>query len=107
MELVKGGVGEQAVAEYAEQLRRPGHLRASFAYFKTFHGDVADTVRNREVALTMPVLALGGAGALGALVPDQAQAYAKNVTGDVMACGHWIAEEVPHLLTERLLAFLA
>jgi hypothetical protein len=29
LEVVKGGVDEQAIAEYAAQLRHPGHTRAS------------------------------------------------------------------------------
>jgi pimeloyl-ACP methyl ester carboxylesterase len=106
LEQVKGGVGAQAVSEYAEHLRQPGHLRASFQYFKAFHQDVADTIRNRSIPLTAPVLALGGAAAIGQVVADQSQAYAKDVTGAVLPCGHWIAEEIPDTLTEQLLAFL-
>ena len=30
LEAVKGGVDDQAIAEYAAQLRQPGHTRASF-----------------------------------------------------------------------------
>jgi pimeloyl-ACP methyl ester carboxylesterase len=106
LELVKGGVGEQAVAEYAGSLRLPGHLRASFEYFRAFHRDVADTIANRATTLTIPVLALGGEAAIGQAVPDQAKAYASDVTGAVLPCGHWIAEEIPDILTEQLLAFL-
>jgi pimeloyl-ACP methyl ester carboxylesterase len=107
MELVKGGVGRQAVAEYAAHLRRPGHTRATFEYFRAFHGDVADNIRHRDTLLTMPVLALGAEGSLGQAVPDQVSAYAKDVTGGIVPSGHWIAEEIPDDLTGRLLAFLA
>jgi microsomal epoxide hydrolase len=54
----------------------------------------------------MPVLAIGGEGALGQAVPDQAQAYAKDVTGVVFPCGHWVAEEAPEDLLGQLLPFL-
>jgi pimeloyl-ACP methyl ester carboxylesterase len=107
MELVKGGVGRQAAAEYAAHLRQPGHTRATFEYFRTFHGDVADTIRHRNTLLTMPVLALGAEGTLGQAVRGQVSAYAKDVTGAIMPSGHWIAEEIPDDLTGRLLAFLA
>jgi pimeloyl-ACP methyl ester carboxylesterase len=107
MELVKGGVGRQAAAEYAAHLRQPGHTRATFEYFRTFHGDVADTIRHRNTLLTMPVLALGAEGTLGQAVPGQVSAYAKDVTGAIVPSGHWIAEEIPDDLTGRLLAFLA
>jgi pimeloyl-ACP methyl ester carboxylesterase len=107
LELVKGAVDAQAVAEYAEHLRRPGHLRASYEYFRAFPRDVENTIRNRAATLTMPVLAIGGEGALGQIVPDQARAYARDVTGIVLPCGHWIAEEIPEILLEHLLPFLA
>jgi pimeloyl-ACP methyl ester carboxylesterase len=106
MERVKGGVDDQAIAEYAQALRRPGYLHASYEYFKTFPRDVQDTIRNRSTTLTMPVLAVGAEGALGELVPEQAQKYADDVTSAVVPGGHWIAEEVPEILLGHLLPFL-
>jgi len=106
MERVKGGVDDQALAEYAQSLRRPGYLRASYEYFRTFPGDVQDTIRNRGTTLTMPVLAIGAEGALGELVPEQAQKYADDLTGAVVPGGHWIPEEAPEILLEHLLPFL-
>jgi len=46
----------------------------------------------------MPVLAVGAEGALGELVPEQAQKYADDVTSAVVPGGHWIAEEAPEIL---------
>jgi pimeloyl-ACP methyl ester carboxylesterase len=106
MEQVKGAVGEQAVHEYAAHLRRPGHIRATFEYFRTFQADVSDTTRHRSTLLTMPVLAVGAEAVMGRAVHDQVVSYAKDVTGEVVPSGHWIAEEIPGHLTERLLAFL-
>jgi len=54
----------------------------------------------------MPVLAIGGEGALGKAIPDQMQLYASDVTGAVFPCGHWVAEESPELLLKHLLPFL-
>ena len=81
--LLQGAVDPGAVAEYAAHLRRPGHLGASYAYFRTFHGDAEATIRHRETPLAMPVLAIGGEGALGQAIPDQMQLYAGDVTGAV------------------------
>jgi pimeloyl-ACP methyl ester carboxylesterase len=106
LEVVKGAVDPDAVAEYAAHLRRPGHLGASYAYFRTFHGDAEATIRHRETPLAMPVLAIGGEGALGKAIPDQMQLYAGDVTGAVFPCGHWVAEESPELLLKHLLPFL-
>ena len=106
LEVVKGAVDPDAVAEYAAHLRRPGHLGASYAYFRTFHRDAEATIRHRETPLAMPVLAIGGEGALGQAIPDQMQRYAGDVTGAVFPCGHWVAEESPELLLKHLLPFL-
>ena len=105
LEQVKGAVGDEAIAEYAESLRQPGHLRASFEYFRAHQRDVEKTIENRATTLTVPVLALGGA-AVGQFVGDQAADYATDATSAVLPCGHWIAEEIPDVLTERLLSFL-
>jgi hypothetical protein len=105
--VVEGGVDEQAIAEYAAQLRQPGHTRASFEYFRTMHADVAETIHHRAKTLTIPVLAMGAEGTMGQMVRDQVVNYANNVTGDIAPTGHWVAEEDPAYLTARLLDFLS
>ena len=84
-------------------MRRSGHLAASYSYFMTFHRDVEDTIRNRGTPLAMPVPAVGGKGALGQAIPDQAHLYAGDVTAAVHPCRHWVAEESPGLLLEQLI----
>jgi pimeloyl-ACP methyl ester carboxylesterase len=106
LEVVKGGVDEQAIAEYAAQLRQPGHTRASFEYFRAFHADVAETIHHRDRPLIIPVLAIGAAGTMGQMVHDQVVRYATDVTGDIAPTGHWVAEEDPAYLTARMLTFL-
>ena len=106
LEVVKGGVDEQAIAEYAAQLRQPGHTRASFEYFRTFRADVAETIHHRDRPLIIPVLAIGAEGTLGQMVHDQVVRYATDVTGHIAPTGHWVAEEDPAYLTARLLTFL-
>jgi pimeloyl-ACP methyl ester carboxylesterase len=106
LEVVKDGVDEQAIAEYAAQLRQPGHTRASFEYFRAMHDDVAETIRHRDTPLTIPVLAIGAEGTFGQMVHDQVVRYAADVTGHIAPTGHWVAEEDPAYLTELLLTFL-
>jgi pimeloyl-ACP methyl ester carboxylesterase len=107
LEVVKGGVDEQAIAEYAAQLRLPGHTRGSFEYFRAMDADVAETIHQRDKPLTMPVLAIGAEGTFGQKIYDQVVNYATNVTGDIAPTGHWVAEEDPAYLTARLLDFLS
>lgn len=103
-----GAVSSQDVEVYAQALRDPARLRASFEYFRAFPTDIADVARYREQGpLPMPVLALGGQYMLGELVAEHARRVATDVTSGVIAdSGHWIAEEQPRDVLTRLLAFL-
>jgi pimeloyl-ACP methyl ester carboxylesterase len=54
----------------------------------------------------MPLLALGGELSLGDVTMKLYEAVAEDVQGGVIPqCGHWVAEERPGYLVERLLAF--
>jgi pimeloyl-ACP methyl ester carboxylesterase len=107
MEVVKGAVGDEAIAEYATQLKRPGHTRASFQYFHTLHDDITHTTENRGQPLAMPVLAIGAEATLADTVRAQLTTYASNVTGAIAPTGHWVAEENPEYLTTQLLEFFS
>ncbi|MFD6532097.1 alpha/beta fold hydrolase [Streptomyces sp. NPDC060184] len=107
LELRKGSVTDDDVAVFAEALKDPAHLSASFKWFRTFPQDIEDNAVNRRTKLTMPVLAVGASGSLAEAVPDQVRTYAKKVTGVVVPdSGHWIYEEHPAEMTTVLLSFL-
>jgi pimeloyl-ACP methyl ester carboxylesterase len=93
---------------YAGNYRQPGASRAAMGYYRALHEDAG---QNRELArtrLAIPVLALGGAFSIGEGVGACMRRLAESVeSGVVPESGHWIAEEQPQWLTERLLAFLA
>jgi pimeloyl-ACP methyl ester carboxylesterase len=100
-------VEPEAVRAYAGPLGDPGHLRASFAYFRALASDVADNAESGRTPLPMPVLALGARGSLAEAVPEQVARYAADVRGDVVEdCGHWLFEERPDELSRRVLDFL-
>jgi pimeloyl-ACP methyl ester carboxylesterase len=107
LEVHKGAVGPPQVQEYASHLRDPAHLRASFEWFRAFPQDVKDNAEYSKTKLPMPVLAIGAQGSLGDVVPDQVRRYATDVTGVVIAdSGHWIYEEQPQQMLDRLRQFL-
>ncbi|MER6187074.1 alpha/beta hydrolase [Streptomyces sp. NPDC001652] len=107
LEVQKGSVTPGDVAVFAHYLKDPAHLRASFAWFRAFPQDIQDNAVYRQTKLTMPVLAIGADGSLGAQVARQVRRYATNVTGVVVPeSGHWIYEEHPEELTRTLLGFL-
>ena len=102
-------IPEADIAEYLRCYRQPGAMGAGFAYYRALPQDIAD---NEAVAATfklpMPVLALGGADSWGRgyEVIESLQRLASDVRGGVIEnCGHWMPEEQPQALAERLLAF--
>jgi pimeloyl-ACP methyl ester carboxylesterase len=108
LEVQKDAIGPVEVREFAGYLRDDAHLRASFEWFRAFPTDITDNARYAKTKLTMPVLALGASNSLRDAVQTQVSGYANNVTGTVIAnSGHWIYEEHPAELTQRLLTFLA
>lgn len=104
-------ISEADIGEYLRTYTQPGAMRAGFAYYRALPQDAADNRANAErLKLPMPVLALGGAGGRGRgrEPEDSLRRLALNVQGEVIAeCGHWIPEEQPRYLAERLLRFFA
>ncbi|BBH67873.1 hypothetical protein ACTI_45580 [Actinoplanes sp. OR16] len=107
LEVQKGAVTPSDIEVFAGNLRKPGHLEASFAWFRSFPQDIKDNARYGRTKLTMPVLAIGASGSLKTAVGDQARKYARDVTTVVIPdSGHWIYEEHPAQTTDLLLRFL-
>ena len=102
-------IGEADVTEYLRTYTLPGAMRAGFAYYRALPQDIADNQETvARLRLPMPVLALGGAGGRGRgrEVEESLRRVADNVRGEVIPeCGHWIPEEQPSYLSDRLLTF--
>ena len=93
---------------YVRNFRQPGALRAALGYYRALHQSAAQNWEFARTRLSVPVLALGGAFSIGAGVAGCLRRVATHVEGDIVPdSGHWVAEEQPQWLTERLLAFLA
>ncbi|HEX2174097.1 MAG TPA: alpha/beta fold hydrolase [Dehalococcoidia bacterium] len=102
-------ITEADIAEYLRTYTQPGAMRAGFAYYRAIPRDIAD---NRAVVarfkLPMPVLGLGGdkARGRGTEVVESLRRVATDARGEVVPdCGHFIPEEQPEFLIDRLLAF--
>ncbi len=101
-------ISEEDINEYVRCYSAPGGLRAGFEYYRALWDDVDHNKENAKTKLKMPVLALGGEQSFGIRTLTSMQALAENVQGGVVErCGHWIAEERPDFLVEKLLAFFA
>ena len=92
---------------YAAAYSRPGRMRAGWAYFVSFQQAAKDFAELSKTKLTMPVLAIGGEKANGAVLGAQMKIVATDATMVVLKdCGHWVLEEKPKETTEALMKFL-
>jgi pimeloyl-ACP methyl ester carboxylesterase len=92
---------------YAAAYSRPGYMRAGWAYFVSFAQAAQDFAQLSQTKLTMPVLAIGGEKASGAVLGPQMKLVATDVTVLVLKnTGHWLMEENPKETIGALLAFL-
>lgn len=102
----------QALAEYVRCIKLPGAARGICEDYRASAGIDLDHDREDIAAgrhLTMPVLVLWGAeGTVGRCFDPLAewQNVASDVRGQALPSGHYIGEEVPELLLERVLPFL-
>ncbi|MDX2233500.1 MAG: alpha/beta hydrolase [Hyphomonadaceae bacterium] len=92
---------------YVRQLQKPGGLRGGFAHFAAVFEDTEIFKSYGGRKITAPILALGGARGAGDFVTQAMRRLGDAVDGGVIAdAGHWIADEQPDVLAQRLLAFL-
>jgi pimeloyl-ACP methyl ester carboxylesterase len=101
-------ISDEELDVYAGNYRQPGAARAAMGFYRALHEDAEQNRQFAEVKLAAPVLAVGGAFSIGAGVAACLRRVATNVEGDVVPeCGHWVAEERPQWLADRLSGFLA
>jgi len=99
-------INEQDIDEYVRCYSAPGALRAGFEYYRAIFTDAEHNTENAKTKLKMPVLALGGERGFRDMTVRSMERLAENVRGGVIErCGHWIPEERPDYLMEKLLAF--
>jgi microsomal epoxide hydrolase len=99
-------IGPETIDVYVRAYASPGGMRAGFAYYRAVFDDQAQNEQSKAQPLEMPVLALGGASAVGTALRDTMRTAASNVSGGAIAdCGHYIPEEQPAELSRLLLRF--
>lgn len=100
---------DEVIEEFLRCYRNPESLAAGFAYYRAVPQDIADNAAMiARFKLPMPVLALGGAESWGRRmeVLESMQRVAVDVRGGVIEnCGHFVPEEQPEELAQRLMAF--
>jgi len=106
-----GVFSDADISEYVRAYAQAGAMRAGFNMYRALPQDIADNHATLSTGfqLPMPTLGLGGGGSRGRgdLVVESLRRVALHAEGgSVPDCGHFIPEERPLELAERLRVFL-
>jgi len=100
-------IPEEDREAYAAAYARAGRMRAGWQYFVSFSQAAQDFAELAKTRLTMPVLAIGGEKANGAVLGAQVKLVAEDAQIIVVGnTGHWLMEENPDRTIEALVDFL-
>lgn len=94
------------IDEYERAYRAPGGMRGMLGYYRAVLEDIDQNQALMDSPLTLPVLALGGDVGSAPDLYERMQPLGQDVRGGVIAnSGHYIPEEQPQALAERILGF--
>ena len=100
-----GAISTEDVDEYLRCYGQPERMSAGFDYYRAVPQSI--TALSDVPRLKMPVLAIGAEHGVGEALGKALGLRCANLQGSVLAgSGHFMPEEVPEELTDRLLAFL-
>ncbi len=102
---ISGAIGSDDIDEYMRCYCQPERMSAGYAYYRAVPQSIAALAHVPKLA--MPVLAIGAEHGVGEALAKALAPKCDNLATDVIAgSGHFIPEEAPAELTDRLLAFL-
>ena len=102
---VEGAIRPADVDVYMRGYGQPERMRAGFNYYRAVTRSVA--LLHDAPPLVMPVLALGAEHGIGDGMTRALTARCSNLRGEVVpGSGHFIPEEAPAFLTEKILSFV-
>jgi pimeloyl-ACP methyl ester carboxylesterase len=97
---------DEEIDAYTRPFAALGGVRGALAHIRAIPSSATLNRRLAEKQLEMPVLAIGAELSFGKYMAEGARRFARYVSGEIAErCGHWIPEERPDWLSERLLAF--
>ena len=102
----RSAIEEEAVSEFLRTFSGGAGVHGALGVYRAIFETVAQTEPLRSANVQVPVLALGGALSLGSRPHERMHTVAKQVSGGAIEnCGHFIAEEKPAELYQRLIQF--
>ena len=100
-------VSDEHFELYLRNVRKPGALRAGIQYYASVWQDAKDNAPLGDDPLPMPVLAMGGEASAGAYMEQIWSPVTSDLTTYVIPkAGHWIGDENPSAVAERVIEFL-
>lgn len=104
----RSAVDDATVKEYLRSFEGKNGIAGAFGVYRAIFESIEQTERYAHTKITVPMLGLGGDKVLGEKVMQGLKQVATSVQGEAIPhCGHFIAEEQPEALADRLTAFLA
>ncbi|RAL09108.1 alpha/beta fold hydrolase [Aspergillus homomorphus CBS 101889] len=101
------GISKDQFEGYIQAYSRPGAMSRGFEYYRAYETSSKQNLDFAKTPLDLPVLALGGASSVGSGMVNMVQSFATNVSGGAVDdCGHFLPEEQPSAVTQKLLEFL-
>ncbi|MGL4288895.1 MAG: alpha/beta fold hydrolase, partial [Phreatobacter sp.] len=86
--------------------RMAGNLRGALAYYRAVFEDIEQNKHLAAIRLKTPILALGGDVGMSPNIYDAMKPLGENVEGGIVGdCGHYMPEEQPAIIAERMLRF--
>jgi len=100
--------GTVDIDEYERVYAAPGGLRGMLGYYRAVLENMRQNTAFARTPISIPVLALGAETGSAPDLPDKLRPLCEALhSGLVADSGHYIPEEQPHALSERIDAFIA
>jgi pimeloyl-ACP methyl ester carboxylesterase len=105
---VPGAFDDESIDLYTKAYAKKGHMEASYQLYRTIETDVKDNTEFAKSLLEIPVLAIGAEAGAGEHIAEYTRHVASKVSPLVFSeTGHFIPEERPAALAEKIEAFIA
>jgi pimeloyl-ACP methyl ester carboxylesterase len=101
------GVFSQAdIDEYERVYSKLGNLTGMLGYYRAVFEDMEQNAGLAQTRIKIPILALGGDVGSAPNIYEAIKPLGEDVQGGIIEnCGHYIPEEQPEVLAERMLTF--
>jgi pimeloyl-ACP methyl ester carboxylesterase len=98
----------EAIDEYLRTFAGKEGVLGSMGIYRAAFASIEQTEKLMTAKITVPVVALGGEKGLGGKVGDMVAMIAENVEAHTLAgCGHFMTEERPEFVIDRIVALSA